>query len=548
MDLILKNKNNIMFFTITFLIVFMRFVYYGFNYYPQLDDYIQYYSYREFLGTVPEIIDKLGLLSARPFAGIMDITFWDYFFDGSMIFAVFLISIMYTSIAFIIKKAFENILNLGKLFIFIFLLLPLGFEGTYWISASSRIVVGMFLASLGILFFSLYCEKGKIRYIPLFIVIQFFSFGFYEQVIVFSITGTFLVAIGLYINSKISNESINNRIFLSFCTFINIIFFFVFILYFKDSSLYSSRLEIILPNEEGYFDIFLPDILNQFKEVFIYGNFYTIFKGFIRGLIIIFNNKSILYFIFLLVFCYFLSTYNKDIEIKNNIILNIVFSILFFVAPLTPFLIIGNPWFSFRGAVISFIGIAIFFDTLFNVLFKNINLRCFILGSIIFIFSVAGISEIHDYRNNSIIDKKISECYIEAIEDYNYTEDMKIGILNINEYNIKNSNYNFHEHISSTAGANWSFLGSCRYFAERFDIPNTFPLHTEGYMYMPYNSEENNIESFDSLLWYDNEKNKMFEVFFEKADDKNYKIYNKQNNLFYGTIIDNNGYGIFVFN
>ena len=69
---------------IVFLLVFMRFIYYGFNYYPQLDDYIQYYSYRQFLGTIPEIIQKLGLLSARPLAGLMDITIWNYFFNTNI--------------------------------------------------------------------------------------------------------------------------------------------------------------------------------------------------------------------------------------------------------------------------------------------------------------------------------------------------------------------------------------------------------------------------------------------------------------------------------
>ena len=63
MDFLSQKKDLLLTYTAVFLLFFIRFVYYGFEYYPQLDDYIQYYSYRQFLGTVPEIIEKLGLFS-----------------------------------------------------------------------------------------------------------------------------------------------------------------------------------------------------------------------------------------------------------------------------------------------------------------------------------------------------------------------------------------------------------------------------------------------------------------------------------------------------
>ena len=157
MDFLSQKKDLLLTYTAVFLLFFIRFVYYGFEYYPQLDDYIQYYSYRQFLGTVPEIIEKLGLFSARPIAGFMDITVWNFFFSKNMIFGVMILSLMYTASAFLLKKSFSNIFTVGNLFIVLYTLLPLGFEGTYWVSASSRVVVGMFFASLSIYFFSEYC-------------------------------------------------------------------------------------------------------------------------------------------------------------------------------------------------------------------------------------------------------------------------------------------------------------------------------------------------------------------------------------------------------
>lgn len=530
MNSISIKRQNIIFYIIAFILVFMRFVYYGFEYFPQLDDYIQYYSYRQFLGTIPEIIEKLGLLSARPLAGIMDITLWNFFFNTNMIFGVFIISILYTSSAFILKKAFSNIFTVSNIFIFVYLLLPLGFEGTYWVSASSRIVVGMFFASVGIYFFSALCEKGSIKYIPLFMIFQLISFGFYEQVIVFSITATFLIMLSLFFKKgKIT--------LFAFLTFVNVGIFAFVTSYFKNSSLYSSRMEIMFPNSEGYFDVFIPEILSQFKEVIIYGNFYTLFKGFIRGISIIFQEKSILYFVILIILCVFVFKLSKDEEQKGSI-WAFVFGILLFIAPLTPFLVIGNPWFSFRGAITSFAGLGIVVDTVFNLCIKNMKIKGIVTSFIIFIFSVAGVSEIHDYRENSIKDENAAKAYIEAVE--NVDSSYRIGVLNLNEINIENYNYIFHEHITGVTGSDWSFLGCCRYFAKEFDIPTPIPLSVESYVYRPYNSDINNIENFDMLLWYDGEK--MNEVFWDKIGEKEYIIYGDN---VYGTIYDENGYGLF---
>lgn len=530
MNYVSKHRGDIIFMCIVFLLVFMRFIYYGFNYYPQLDDYIQYYSYRQFLGTIPEIIQKLGLLSARPLAGLMDITIWNYFFNTNMIWGVFIISVMYTASAFLLKSAFSKIFTVGNIFIIVYTLLPLGFEGTYWVSASSRIVVGMFLASLGVYFFSCYCEKGKYINLILFIVFQLLSFGFYEQVIVFSITATFLIMFVKFISK-------GKRTLFAFMTFINIIIFALFTSYFKSSSLYSSRMEIMLPQKEGYFDVFIPEVLSQFKEVFIYGNVYTIVKGFLRGVDIIFDDKSFVYLIFISLLCLSLNIFEKKVKLKGSVIA-FIFGILLFIAPITPFLILGNPWFSFRGAVVSFVGLGIFVDTIFNLCIRNTNIKGVINCVIAFVFSIAGVSEIHDYRQNYIEDKKAATAYINTTE--NFDSDLRIGVFNLNEVNIDNSNYTFHEHIAGVTGGEWSFLGCCRYYAKKFDIPQPVPLSLDTYIYRPYNSDINAIESFDKLLFYDD--GKMVEVNAEKIGDKEYVISGENIN---GIVYDENGYGIF---
>ena len=530
MDFLSQKKDLLLTYTAVFLLFFIRFVYYGFEYYPQLDDYIQYYSYRQFLGTVPEIIEKLGLFSARPIAGFMDITVWNFFFSKNMIFGVMILSLMYTASAFLLKKSFSNIFTVGNLFIVLYTLLPLGFEGTYWVSASSRVVVGMFFASLSIYFFSEYCQGGKVYNIPLFMIFQLITFGFYEQAIVFSITITFLFVIYEFFNK-------NKRGFFGFLTFVNVGVFVAFTSYFKTSSLYSQRMEIMLPNKEGYFDVFLPDIMGQFKEVFINGNFYTIYKGFLRGANIIFLDKGFLYLIFIILLCAFLYTMENDIEI-NKPIIAIVFGVLLFIAPLTPFLVLGNPWFSFRGAVPSFAGFSLVLDTIFNLCIRNTKVRGIVISFVIFIFSVSAVSEIHDYRENSVKDKEIAMAYIDATKDMD--DNFRVGIFNVNEFNVKNQNYKYHEHIASVTAGEWSFLGACRYFLKDFNIPTPVPLSTNEYVHRPYNSSERNLESFDRLLWYDGER--MKEVKATKIGDDDYII---EGEKVYGTVYNYGGYGVF---
>jgi hypothetical protein len=61
---------------------------------------------------------------------------------------VLLLGALYSFAALELYKIFNKFFGTSRFFIVIFALLPLGIEGTYWMSASTRIVPGVFFAAL----------------------------------------------------------------------------------------------------------------------------------------------------------------------------------------------------------------------------------------------------------------------------------------------------------------------------------------------------------------------------------------------------------------
>ena len=180
-------------FLLIFALVFLRFCYYGLEYFPQLDDYIQMYNQPVFYSFTRIVLD-MGLLASRPLASVMDYAFWSHFWP-CMIAAVALISALYAASACLFRRVWGEYFGTGYVFLAVYALLPLGMEGTYWISASNRVVPSLFFIALAMRLFQRWCTGGKRRFLILYFVTQLVSFCFYEQGLVLSITGVLLVGI-----------------------------------------------------------------------------------------------------------------------------------------------------------------------------------------------------------------------------------------------------------------------------------------------------------------------------------------------------------------
>ena len=98
----------------------------------QHDDYIQYINYPS-VEDYGLLLKSEGLLSSRPLAAIFDLWFWSKF-AGAMMVGVLLLALLYAASAMLWQNVLHRRFGTGWIFTAIYTLLPLGFEGTYWMS------------------------------------------------------------------------------------------------------------------------------------------------------------------------------------------------------------------------------------------------------------------------------------------------------------------------------------------------------------------------------------------------------------------------------
>ncbi len=97
-----EKERYLLVFLIIFALIFARYCAYGFQYYYQLDDYIQYHNYTAGEGEVWSVIMRLGMLAARPLAGLADVFIWEKFFP------VMLLGVAVISAMFAVQKGFKS--------------------------------------------------------------------------------------------------------------------------------------------------------------------------------------------------------------------------------------------------------------------------------------------------------------------------------------------------------------------------------------------------------------------------------------------------------
>lgn len=530
-------------FLLLFVLHAIRYIYYGFTYFPQLDDYIQYHNYAAFNDGFFDIMQKTGLLASRPLAGVLDQLLWSPLFSV-MIVAVLLMAAMYAASGCLFRSVLQKYFPVGPIFLVVYGLLPLGFEGTYWVSASSRIVVGLFFAALSLWFFQRFLLGGKGWNLLPYFLFQFLCFGLYEQVIVFSITATFLLALWHFPKD-------HKRPFAALLTFVNAGLLVLLLgLFRQEGSAYSSRMVTAFPWEEGYVSYLLLPVLKQMWQVLAEANLMTLGKGFLRGLSIQWQNGTGLFVLTLLVLCglwvWHFSTKQTQLPEKPHRGWGLLFGFLLALAPLTPFLIITNPWFCVRNAVTSFAGAALIVDLLVGWIFcrvpKGQVVTSCLAGVLAFVCCIAGVSELHDYRATYQQDQKVGSAIVDILDEVESTD--SVGILNLESTYLSDVNYMFHEHITGCTSSGWALTGMAHSLVDEREFPYVCPLSTVTYLYAPYNKATQNLDTFTRLYYYDPENNTLLPVIKEKTGEGTYLLSFEDGSLC-GLVYEEDDYGYF---
>lgn len=503
------------------LLLIARACAWGVQYWPQLDDYIQLHNIptaESFWG----LQETMGILGARPLAGMADYYFWGPMFDV-LIVGVGLISMLYAACAVLLRRQLGRYFPVGPVFLAVFALIPLGVEGTYWMSASTRVVCGLFFAVLAAQTFLGWMDTGRRRWALLYLALQLLPMGFYEQAGLFSVTLT----VGLAILEVIRGRERWRRALLSLWGLPAMGIYFLVTGLFSEGSMFSGRSELIFPNEPYWRNVFLPQVLEQFREVFVEGNFYTLAKGFVRGARSVLAGPLLPGLLAAAVLCALLGLALSRPELRRaegekplSLWLEAVAGILLTVGPLTVFLVVGNPWFSFRGAVSAFGGLALLADLAVTAVWsrqpgfrRGPAVLCALCA---LVFWVAGASEVGDYKATYENDQRVAAQVLDALrEEVPSRDGRRVGVLNVLPSYLPDQNYYYHEHIHGCTESGWAFQGllTCESGGESWDIT---PLPAAP-MYYLWNQAASRPETFDILFLYDYERGSVERVTLERT-------------------------------
>ncbi len=546
-----KKGGYITFFLAVFLLVAIRFLYCGFEYYPQLDDYIQHHNYAQQIeqshnGDVGEFIKVVGILKARPLAGVLDITLWSWLWDFAIV-GVILLSAMYALAAVEFNRIFERLFGTSKFFAVFFALFPLGIEGTYWMSASTRIIPGMLLTALSAGAFFAFLEKGKWCKLLLAFVFQLLTFGFYEQIAVLS------CAFNLFLGLLFIKRGKKMRLLFAPMGILSAAVYFTFTSLVGQSMLYDGRTKIFTSIGPYYLNVFLPKLLEQLKSAFLGGGYYILTNGFVRGIKLIIEDRAVLYVLLIVALCalvWYLLHKNKGADNENTVdnktfgkatlAVSAAFGLLMTLVPLAPFFIIeGEPWFSFRGTVPSFAGIALLCDTLLRlVTHDRKKIIAPICAAMAFVFCICSVSEISDYKQTYENDTTVVKA-LASIPREEYPGGGKIAIFNVDPVYLTEMNSHYHEHITGVTESSWALTGAVRcYKQSQTEWIDYIPISLQKdpiYAGWEYNTKT--IGSMKGVYLYDNVNHSVERLVVTKTDEHRF-VLSFEGGEVYGEVIE----------
>ncbi len=485
-----ENKRDWTAFGVLFGALLLRMFWFGIAYYPQLDDYIQHRFYPVGTDYLQIALDR-GLFASRPLAGITDLLLW-----GQMPFVLvaILLAAMYAASGVLYGRLFRKYFGTGVTFLVVYALLPVGLEGNYWLAASTRIVPPLLFSALALLAFDGFCETKNRKHLIPYVLWSALSLCFYEQLLVLSLALSGMVML-LWLMKK------QWHALWGLLIFVPVGFYALVTGYFSslNTGELSGRMGLMLPWMEGFFETHMPRLMKQMGECFWGGNLAITGKGFVRGLELLFRER--VWPILLLPPVLVGLARMKGADGRGDFrIWAPIFGILAFLAPLTPFVVLKNPWFSLRNILPSLLGLAIVADWLVRLVLKN---RSALFAAILAaVCMIASVSEIYDFREVSRHNERVAQNILAG--DFGWKG--KVGILGLSQNYVQEQNYIYHDHIISSHASNWALEGLLRYYSGGMLDYKPTPMATdETYYWNVWNKASRDVTAYDALYLYDHE-------------------------------------------
>lgn len=517
-----KNREGILYGSLAAFML-LKFLYYGLTYFPVADDWIQYGTYPFHDNPFVSVILKARTYSNRPLAAFFDPYVWGKFW-GNMWAALLIITLCHFAAMVLLHKVMKkNGLYSGSLGLLIFGGAPIVIEATYWISASSRLVFGMFLAVLSwhILMKCIESEHNRVIDLFLYATVSFMSLSFYEQIIPVSVIGSALI---LY-----RNRNVVKRKWLYAIPWVNLMIICIYYAVFMSHSKSASRSGITLS--------MIPErisaILGTVRTIFIRNQKLLMTMDSSRGFQLVLEDGA--YFFLLLIILTALAVgiafwigedVNKegneemDRRIhKNRKIswwLQVVIGIVFAVLPYSPFLVLNQGGWDLRNAFPSVLGIAIAADAVVGFCHKfrwpRLLLSMFV-SFIALVFLVVHVSVLAFYKEVSERDRLTGESILAMSEGFGVAEGHKNLAVFDPKYTYSNANYLYGSSIAGGTAANWSMTGLLRALSGNLRLPMVYHL-PDG---VNLGDSINDIE--ESFLVVIDHEGKVIQLEFEKLNE-----------------------------
>ncbi len=545
-------------FSLFFAAAFLRWLPFGIRYYPLLDDYIQYHNYPTSLD-YSLLIETEGLLASRPLAGLGDLYFWQYFWRCPVV-ALLLLSALFAGAAALFWRVFRRRYNASLLFAVLFAFFPLGIEGSYWLSAATRLVPGLFFTALALQLYQTFVDTALTarRKIPLLLCLfaaLLLSYGFYEQILVLSLSAMLLFGMEDLLRRR-------SRGLAALLALPAGALYYFFTAAHASGNL-TARMKIILPVHSYYFDTFLPELIRQLRAVFLQGNFALLTRGFARGLRLLWQQRLWLFALFILLAAAATAGLSHLLDRKNALeaprttasaqntteikkasvptdasryFCGILFGFLLFLAPLAPYFIVEGTWFSFRGALPSLCGLFLLCDRLCSLLFLPLcrrkpllrRLLSPLIGVAVAFCLICTVSEVYDYRAVHQRDEAVVASLANTLKEAHLPENKRIALFNLDP-TVEEQNYLWHEHVCGVTENSWSLTGmlyarqnialdgsailpisfsNARPDGRTLAAPESEVVYSEG-----WNRESLQPDTFDLLYWYHPQQNRFERVF-----------------------------------
>lgn len=439
----------------------------GVNYYPVLDDYIQYGGYPLY-EKLSYVYLHIGTIVTRPFASILDPLLWGKFYPNLWIVLFAVVVMFFFGAKFIARTLEELDIHITPFLYAVLLLIPLGFEGTYWLSASTRISLGLFFAGASSVILIKFIKTKKAWLLLPYIVTTILSFGFYESVMILSFLLQLFVIVTLIKDKK--------KIALLLIT--PVISGILMLLFYKlagNIGALGSR-----ANSFSFAGIHakIIDFFAQFFEIIVKGGLLTTVKGALFGITIL---VSSVYGIFTLVIAILISAlcgyFGKESDFFAKPKVCIPSGLVLTFLPLAPNVLAQEVWLTFRSVVPCFIGLVLVSAPVFSKLLKSKNVRMAVIFIMVLLFSLGNVNELDTYRRVSSRDDYLVTEIAEQLDADVLSGDKNTVVVLAEEIITPQVSY-YKDHVKSVFSSDWALTGAVRAKCKNVKIKMITPVYS----------------------------------------------------------------------